>query len=163
VRTWPAPGRITIAAGPTPVSQWAQDNGKSGEVSGEPVTLIARYASRAEESSVLVPGDTFVAESLQSAGLRVAQSPLLVQGGNLYAASGPASGERVLLIGEAEVCRNVSLGLARDQVIEAFRVEFGVDRCVVLPAVSFHIDFELTIRAHEGRLLAFVNDSAWGA
>jgi len=61
-------------------------------------------------------------------------------------------------MGEAELHRNRSLGLTNEQVLSAFRAEFGVDRCVVLPAVAFHIDVELSVRALGGELVAFVND-----
>ena len=87
-------------------------------------------------------------------------SPLIFQGGNLLAVRLPASGERILLVGEAEVYRNTALGLSQKHVLEAFRVEFGVDRCVVLPGVSFHVDFDVSVRACGGQLLAFVNDTA---
>jgi hypothetical protein len=108
---------------------------------------------------VLIPGETFLAEGLAAAGLRVVQSPLLFQGGNLMVVRDPARGERVLLAGEAEVYRNVALGLTEAQATEALRVEMGADRCVVLPAAAFHIDYEVAVRAVGGRLLAFVNDT----
>lgn len=166
LRTWPdgLTERLTLVSEGLPVAQWAQDNGKpgfvptgSGSAAGA-VILVPRYASRGEEGAVLVPGETFLAEGLASTGHRVHRSPLLFQGGDLLAVRDPRSGERLLLVGEANVWRNTSLGLSRDQVLEAFRIEFGVDRCAVLPAVSFHIDQELTVRAHGDRLIGFVAD-----
>ena len=71
----------------------------------------------------------------------------------------PKTGERILLIGEGKIYRNTALGLTRDQVVDAFRIEMGVDRCVVLPAVSYHIDYEVCVRAVGDRLVAFVNDT----
>lgn len=152
--------RLRIIPEPLPVSQWAQDNAKPGQAApGQWATLVPRYASRGEDGSILIPGETLLADGLAAAGLSVIQSPLLFQGGNLMLARAP-DGERILLIGEAEVYRNTALGLTEAQAIEAFRIEFGADRCAVLPAVSFHIDYEVTVRSVRGRLLAFVNDSA---
>jgi hypothetical protein len=166
-RRWPLarPSQFTVLAEPRPVAQWAQDNGKPGLVGSERAgtlriaTLVPRYASRGEELSIFVPHETFLLDSLGAAGHLLIQSPLLFQGGNLMPVQDPATGERLLLIGEAEVYRNTALGLAREQVLDAFRLEFAVDRCVVLPAVSFHIDSELCVRACGGRLTAFVNDT----
>jgi hypothetical protein len=149
-RAWPlAEGaRFIVLPEPLPVAQWAQDNGKMGvDVTGKPVVLAPRFASRGEEAPVFVPGETFLIESVVLAGLDVVQSPLLFQAGNLLAVSDRGRNERILLAGEAEVHRNVALGLTREQVLDALRIEFGVDRCVVLPAVSFHIDYELTVRS----------------
>lgn len=147
-----------------PVAQWAQDCGKPGFVPAstgegyEIVTLVPRYSSRGEDGAAFVPGETFLVDGFASAGLRAVQSPLLFQGGDLLAARDPKDGARILFLGEANVWRNTALGLTREQVIEAFRIEFGVDRCVVLPAVSFHVDQELTLRGIGGRLVAFVAD-----
>ncbi|MCH8965255.1 MAG: tetratricopeptide repeat protein, partial [Planctomycetes bacterium] len=161
---WKRREQLTICAEPLIVSQWAQDNGKSGTVGAgesggqQPATLVPRYASRREDGTVFVPGETFLADGLAAAGHAVVQSPLLFQGGNLLAVRDPKTDERILLIGEAEIYRNTALGLTHEQVLQAFATEFDVDRCVVLPAVSFHIDFDLTVRAHGGKLIAFVND-----
>lgn len=163
------PDRLTLLPEPLAVSQWAQDNGKSGilhdEGKGRSViaTLVPRYASRGEDGSMFVPGESFLMDGVAAAGMTVIQSPLLFQGGNLLAVREPDTGERVLLIGEAEVYRNTALGLSFEQVLLAFRVEFAVDRCIVLPAVSFHIDFDVSLRVCDGRLTAFVNDSATAA
>src|SRR4029079_6078584 len=129
----------------------------------EIATLVPRYASRGEDGPTFVPGETYLIEAFAAQGHRVTQSPLLFQGGNLIAVRDPASGERILLLGEAEIYRNTALGLTREQVLDAFRVEMGVDRCAVLPAVSFHIACELTVRAVEHRLVSFVNDSSVAA
>ncbi len=167
---WP-PARashLIMTAEPHRVEQWAQDNGKAGLIEtpdGQQViaTLAPRYASVGEEMTKFVPQESFVMDSLAAAGHRVVHSPLIFQGGNLMAVDDPATGQRILLIGEAEICRNTALGLSEAQVLEAFRIEFGVDRCVVLPAVSFHIDFEVTARVIDGRVVAFVNDSRTAA
>jgi hypothetical protein len=163
-KTWPAAQtNITVIPEPLTVSQWAQDNGKPGVIetngSATVATIVPRYASRSEEASTFVPGETFLADGLAAAGMDVFQSPLLFQGGDLLAARDPHTGERILLIGEAEVFRNVALGLSEPQVLEAMRREFGVDRIIKVPAISFHIDFELTVRSHDGRLIAFVLDT----
>ncbi len=168
-RAWPLAdaARFIVLPEPLPVAQWAQDNGKAGvDAAGKPVVLAPRFASRGEEAPVFVPGETFLIESVARAGLDVVQSPLLFQAGNLLAVSDSSRKERILLVGEAEVHRNIALGLTREQVLDALRIEFGVDRCVVLPAVSFHIDYELTVRSNLADLagsagvVAFVNESA---
>ena len=156
-RGWP--GKLTLVPEPLAVSQWAQDDGKPGAADGAAVLLVPRYASRGEEGASLVPGDTFVGEGLAAAGLRVVRSPLLFQGGDLLVARDPKSGDRILFVGEGNVWRNTALGLTKEQVLEAFRIELGVDRCTVLPAISFHLDEELSLRAVGDRLVAFVPDA----
>lgn len=164
-QTWSLkrPAQLTLLAVPWPIEQWAQDNAKPGHIpdaggKAKPALLIPRYANRGEERTVLDPNASLAVRSLGAAGLTIVASPLIFQGGNLLPVLNPADGKTLLLIGEAEIYRNTALGLARDQVLEAFRLECGVDRCLVLPAVSFHLDFELSIRAHNGSLTAFVND-----
>jgi hypothetical protein len=166
-RAWPISGahRFTVVPEPLPVAQWAQDNGKPGVIEigerheRELATLVPRYASRGEDGAIFVPGETFVIDGFASTGRRVVQSPLLFQGGDLLVVREPVRGERILFAGEAEIHRNTALGLTREQALDALRVELGVDRCVVLPAVSFHIDCELCLRAVGRELLAFVNDT----
>lgn len=160
-QSWPLNEQqpLTLISVDHTVSQWAQDNGKSGHIDAGEVTLVPRYASRNEVGSQYIFGESLVMNGLSAAGWRIIQSPLLFQGGNLLAVQHPSSGERILLIGEAEVHRNRVLGLSEAEILAAFKSEFGVDRCEVLPAVSFHIDYDLTVRAHDGRLIAFVNDS----
>jgi hypothetical protein len=161
--SWDAGRRFDLVLEPGPLAQWAQDDAKAGRDASGPLLLVPRFASRGELGASFVPGETFAPEGLAPLGLRVVSSPLHFQGGNLYCCTNPKSGERLLLLGEAELHRNTSLGLSREQVLAAFRGEFGVERCVVLPAVSFHIDVELSIRAVGGELLAFVNDQAAAA
>lgn len=155
---------VTIVTTPMPQAPWAQDNGKAGtiaETDGRATlaTLTPRYASRGEDGSALLPGDSFLFEPLATSGHTVIHSPLLFQGGNTLVVRNPQGSRRVLLLGEAEVYRNTALGLSHHQTLEAFRVEFGVDEVVVLPATSHHIDFTLTVRAVHGRLVAFVADT----
>ena len=155
-------GRMTLTKEALVVAQWAQDNGKAGYLpDGDDWTigtLVPRYACRGEGGTSFVPGETYIAESLATAGHAVVRSPLLFQGGNLLVANDPAANERVMLLGEAEIFRNVGLGLTEEQVLAAFRAEFDVARVVVLPAASFHIDAEVSLRSHDGQLIAFVND-----
>ncbi|GJQ27098.1 MAG: hypothetical protein HBSAPP02_21300 [Phycisphaerae bacterium] len=149
-----------------PLSQWAQDNGKPGTVlapgeidqAASPLTLVPRYASRGEEASIFVTGDSFVCEGVAEAGLPFAQSPLLFQGGNLLAVWDAARRKRVLLVGEAEIQRNVSLGLTAAEVEAALAIEFGCEETVVLPAVSYHIDYEVAVRNVNGRPVVLMND-----
>jgi hypothetical protein len=63
-----------------------------------------------------------------------------------------------LFIGEGEISRNTALGLTTDQVIQAFRLEMGVDEVVVWPEASFHLDYDVTFCRHAGRSLAFINE-----
>ncbi len=158
--------RIVVIEETLRVTQWAQDNGKPGLITdtadGRPrwFTLTPRFASRGEDGSSFVPGDSFLMDGLAAAGLDIGQSPLLFQAGNLLACRDPKGAGTLLLIGEAEIDRNVALGLTPEQAAQAFQAEFGADRVVVLPAVSFHIDYELSIRSQDGRVLALVNDPA---
>ncbi len=156
--------QMTLIAEPAMVELWAQDNGKAGSAC-DPLTghrglatLAPRYASRLEGVSTFMPGESFLMDGLQAAGHRVIHSPLLFQGGNMLAVDDPRTGRRLLLLGEGVVHRNVALGLTRAQVREAFRRGFGVDECVVLPGVSYHLDFDVSIREVSGELIAFVND-----
>jgi hypothetical protein len=164
LHAWNIPAaRLTLCPQDLPVAQWAQDNGKGGRVrtadgKEESVLLVPRYASRGEINTTFAPGESFLADSLVAAGLRVVQSPLLFQGGNLLAVFDPLRKQTILLIGEAEIHRNAVPGFGASQVLDAFRIEFGVDQCVVLPAVSFHIDYEVSARVHDGKVIAFVND-----
>jgi hypothetical protein len=172
LRNWQSTrrGPITITAIPegakqTVLDQWAQDVGKPGVLTGETksaaswATLLPRYVSRGEESTVFDPASAFVGELMLKAGHSIVESPLIFQGGNVLIARHPSTGKRTLLVGEAEICRNTALGLTSAQAIEALRVEMNADAAVVLPAVSFHLDFEVSLREHRGRLLAFVNDA----
>jgi hypothetical protein len=164
---WPLarPGRLTIIGEPVPPPAWAQDNGKAGWLGviehgeGVAATMAPRYASREEIDSTFAAGGSFVMDGLRAAGHVVLHSSLLFQGGNLMVVRDPARDCRLLFLADTEVYRNRTLGLTEAQVLEAFRVEFGVDECVVFPAVSYHLDYDLTVRLHRGGLVAFVNDS----
>ena len=165
-RAWPLTrtNQITLIGEPFAAGAWAQDNGKAGHVldnHGRLVlaTLTPRYACQNEGRSTLKKAESFVMDGLRAAGHQVVHSRLLFQGGNLLAVRDPKTRERILLIGEGEIHRNAALGLTKEQAIEAFRAEFGADRCVMLPAVSYHFDFDVTVRAHEDGLTAFVNDT----
>jgi hypothetical protein len=168
-RTWKfaAGSTLTLLPQALPVSQWSQDNAKNGIVSAggsrSTATLVPRYASRGEDGSQFVPGDTFALEAFTATGRRVAQSPLLFQGGNLIPVLDPKTKQREMIVGEGEIFRNMTLGLSRAQVLESFRVEFGVERCIVLPATSYHVDYELTVRALPDGLVAFMNDTSAAA
>lgn len=145
----------TILSQPLPVSQWAADNAKPGTVSGHPVHLAPRFASRGEYHPTFIPGDDLAASNLH---IRSARSPLLFQGGNILIVDDLPRARRVLLIGEAEIHRNRALGLSAEQILAFFRIEFATDICEVLPAASYHIDQELTVRSSPEQTLAFVPD-----
>ena len=166
----PNAARIMLVPHPANVTQWAQDNAKGGTAPGSNgsdkrriATIVPRYASRTEARSEFVASDSFVFESLGNTVTKVVQSPLLFQGGNLLPITDPKNGSRILLIGEAEVYRNRALGLSAEQVLSAFKAEFGVDRCEVLSAVSFHIDLDFTARRRGNELVACVNDDVAGS
>lgn len=156
------------------VSAWAQDNGKAGTLrpapappSGRPetnrfamsATLVPRFASIDEGRSLFAPGESFLVDGLRAAGHPVFQSSLLFQGGNLLAVQHPRTGRRILLIGDGELRRNEYLGLNESQILEAFRIEFGVDECIPIPGCSYHLDFDLSVRADGDTFVALVNDS----
>jgi hypothetical protein len=121
--------------------------------------LVPRYASWGDDGSTFVPGETFLLPgAAAAAGAQLIHSPLLFQGGNTLCVTDPKTGQRILLVGDAEVWRNTALGLTREQVIQAFAAEFGVDRCEVLEGVSFHLDYDISVRAVGDQLVALVND-----
>ncbi len=148
-------GAIKVVSQPLKVSQWAGDNAKPGTLDGHPAHLAPRFASRGEYHSTFVPGDDLAVSTRQ---IHSARSPLLFQGGNVFIVDDLPQVRRVLLIGEAEVHRNRALGLSTEQVLSFLQVEFGTDACEVLPAASYHIDQELTIRSTPDHTLAFVPD-----
>lgn len=156
--------QFKIAAEPYEMETWAQDNGKAG--TSQPsstetavwTTLAPRYASREEGASAFLPTESFLMDNLNETALRVLHSPLLFQGGNLMPIIDPKSGRRLLLVGEGVVHRNQTLGLNREQVLEALCKSFGTDSCLPLPAVSFHLDFDVSFRSINNELIAFVND-----
>lgn len=151
------PNRVQLLPLIKPPTQWAQDSGKSGWVNGQPATLIPRYANHSETLSVFeTDADADVWRALLDDGHYIAPSRLLFQGGNLMAVDDPVTNRRVLLVGEAEIYRNVALGLTEQQVCALFAAEFGVDEVLVLPAVSFHIDLEMTLRRQGDELVAYV-------
>jgi hypothetical protein len=105
-----------------------------------------------------VPSDSLATDVLGRSMMNVLASPLLFQGGNVMPVTMPRTGKRLLLIGEAEVHRNRALGLSEPEALSAFAAEFGVDDCVVIPAASFHIDLDFTIRRCGDELVACVID-----
>ena len=160
-RTWKLrrTNHVTLVSEPMTTAAWSQDNGKAGWLDNTPATLAPRYACQDEGVSRFEPGESFLMDGLHAAGHKVIHSALLFQGGNLLALRDPKSGERILLVGEGEIYRNVALGLTPEQVTEAFRTEFAVDRCVVIPAASYHLDFDVTVRAHGEEMTVFLNDN----
>lgn len=164
----PSPERIVIVSQPANVTQWAQDNAKAGTIQSpdgaiKPALLAPRYASRTELRTVCVPSDALATDVLGRSMMNVQASPLLFQGGNLMAIHDPRTGKNILLIGEAEVHRNRALGLSEQQVLDAFAIEFGVDHCVIIPAASFHIDLDMTIRRCGNEMVACVIDEVSAA
>lgn len=163
--------RVRVVAQPERPSQWAGDNAKCGSIVREgghdgvrvAAHLVPRFASRREAPTLLARADDEAISRTSSLGFSSARSPLLFQGGNLLVCDDEARRERVLLLGEAEVWRNLAPGIDAARVTEWFRVEMGVDRCVVLPAASYHIDQEVTVRTRRGQApVAFVADGGAG-
>ena len=150
-------GQLTLLRHEGQVSAWAQDNGKPGWQGSVPALLIPRYASVGEGESLIVPDDSMLMNGVAATGIRLAPSSLLFQGGNITVVRDPNTHERVLFIGEGEIWRNQALGLSPTQVQELFEAELGCDRSIILPAVSYHLDFDVQFRLSNGRILAFVN------
>lgn len=146
---------VKILPQPLPVSQWAGDNAKAGALNGVPAHIAPRFASRGEYHSTFVPGDDLSVSARQPS---VARSPLLFQGGNLFIVDDVPRARRVLLIGEAEIHRNRALGLSAQQTVSFLQAEFGTVVSEVLPAASYHIDQEITVRSTADQTLAFVPD-----
>ncbi|MEW5800470.1 MAG: hypothetical protein AB1847_00060 [bacterium] len=161
----PRPERIILLEDESVSSQWAQDNCKTGVLYNhwgrgrEYITLVPRFASAGEDYSEYRPAESFVFDQVQRAGWRVVQSPLLFQGGNVLPVKNPKTGELTVFAGQAELVRNIRLGLKEDEVQEALAREWGADRIEILPPLSFHIDLEVSFRWHRGRMIAFINDS----
>ncbi len=149
----PRSAPTTIHTQSLPVSQWAGDNAKPGTLNTLPAHLAPRFASRNEYHPTFIPGDDLAASAPD---IPSARSPLLFQGGNLLIVDDLPRSRRVLLVGEAEIHRNRALGLSAEQTLAFLRTEFAADACEVLPAASYHIDQELTIRSTPQRTLAFV-------
>jgi hypothetical protein len=120
---------------------------------------VPRFACVGENYSEYRPAESFIFDQVQRAGWRVVQSPFLFQGGNLLPVKNPKTGELIVFAGQAELVRNTRLGLREEEVAEALRREWGADRIELLPPLSFHIDMEVSFRWHNGRMLAFINDS----
>ncbi len=160
VEQWPESeaGRVRVLLEADKLSQWAQDNAKFGLAGDEPIYLAPRYASRQEDGSLFRPEETAALWTLARSGLRVVGSPLVFQGGDLLSARDPSTDSLTLFVGEAEIYRNTALGLTPEQVRDGFRIEFGADRLVVVPSISFHLDNDFFIRRVGDRQLAFVND-----
>ncbi len=155
--------RLSLARCPWPLSQWAHDNMKRGtcQKDGGELWLAPRYTTRGELGAEFIPGESLVRAACAAAGLRSLRSPLLFQGGNLLIATF-REGERVLLVGEAEIERNRCLGLSREQAAEALRAEFRAERLIVLPAVSFHADFDVAVQRRGSGTHAFIADPEAG-
>jgi hypothetical protein len=153
--------QLTLISEPLPVSAWARDNGASGIVqrgsTNAAAILTPRYASMGEGESLLMPGESFLMNGLAQFGLQIIQSPLLFQGGNVMIVHEP-SGPRTLLLSERELTRNVALGLGSNQVVQAFQSEFCADRTVIVPTCSYHLDYDVTLKTINGKIVALVND-----
>lgn len=158
--------RVHVIGAPAVVSQWAQDSLKSGIVGGTPAALLPRFASRAEDGAKLDAGDTAALRAtlteLTRRGIISGHSPLHFQGGNVMLVRRP-DGRSVLLVGEGEIARNAALGLTPAQAQEALRVELGANESLVLPAVGFHLDTEISIRRVGAELICVVPDELAGA
>lgn len=151
-------GQVLLCPEPLEIGGWAQDNGKGGSLAGAPAILAPRYASLDNEEAQFSPADSYGLDTLRGLGVRVAQSALLFQGGNTLVVRDPATKQRVLLLSEIEVWRNIRLGLTREQTLDGFRIDFNVDRVLVMPMVSYHLDYEVTCRVIDGQMVALVND-----
>jgi hypothetical protein len=159
---WTANKHLTLLKVNSRLSGWAQDNGKPGTIpmkGGRSLALLVpRYASFDDAISLFAPAESYVMRGMKQAGIEVIQSPLLFQGGNVLATRDGVSGRRVLIISDTALYHTMAAGLTRDQTLEAFRIEFGADECIVLSPASYHLDYEVTIRTEGNETIAFVND-----
>lgn len=156
---------VRLVSTPAPFTRWAQDNAKPGfafksadQREVELITLLPRYANQNEQMSKFFPGDSLLFEVIDEVVGRCVSSPLLFQGGNLLIFKNPNTNKRIMLLGEAEVYRNIALGLTQQQTIEAFKVEFAVDQIVIFPAITFHVDMEVTLRRVGNTIVACIVD-----
>jgi len=156
---------IRLVSTPAPFTRWAQDNAKPGSAfksadqrEVELITLLPRYANQNEQMSKFYPGDSLLFEVIDEVVGRCVSSPLLFQGGNLLIFKNPTTGKRIMLLGEAEIYRNIALGLTQQQTIEAFKIEFAVDQIVIFPAITFHVDMEITLRRVGNTIVACIVD-----
>ncbi|HVP73558.1 MAG TPA: hypothetical protein VMS30_07460 [Phycisphaerales bacterium] len=164
--TWPLtmPKQVTLVPEPLRIEQWTQDNSKAGTIGEDAAAtalamLVPRYACWGDDGSTFLPGEMFLLPGAAAAiGAELIHSPLLFQGGNILCVIDPKTGERLLLVADADIYRNTALGLTAAQATEAFRVEFGCDRCEMIEAASFHLDYDVSVRAVNGRLVALMND-----
>jgi hypothetical protein len=157
--------QVTVCEEAVEPSAWAQDNGKAGTIRGatglpaRPATLAPRYACMDEGKSVYLPAESYLADGLRAAGHPIIHSPLIFQGGNILGVREARTGRRVLVTSQGTIHRNLALGLSRAEVLAALKGEFGVDDCLVLPVLSYHLDFDVTFRNTGDELIAFVNDT----
>jgi hypothetical protein len=159
---WPASKHLTLLKVNSRLSGWAQDNGKPGTIpieGGRSLALVVpRYASFDDAISLYVPAESYVMRGMKQAGIAVIQSALLFQGGNVLAVRDGVSARLLLLISDTALYHTMALGVTHDQAVEAFRVEFGADECIVVSPASYHLDYEVTIRTEGNETTAFVND-----
>lgn len=166
---------VAIVAIASPPSQWARDNASAVHLpGGEPAWLLPARATRGDLPGERLPVDEQAVRacvglseiSPDFPAIAAAHSDLEFQGGDLTLFEHPALG-RVLLIGEAEIVRNIVPGDSIADIAAKFKRQFGADRVHLLPSVSFHIDYECAIlsplstdaNAAGDRPTAFVNDA----
>lgn len=134
-------------------SQWARDHALAITSNRcETAALFPAKSTRADLPGEESPADRAAARAL-CAGIPSRSSDLLFQGGNIVVCADPsarsdgqhdaANSGRIALIGEAEIARNSDAFADPAACASAFQSELGVDRVVILPNASFHIDFDL--------------------
>lgn len=149
---------VLVERKPSP-TQWARDNALCGWSGGGPAHLTPRFATYKEATSEWLASDDLGSISIPGVHATQQRSPLLFHGGNIILYDDHARSQRVMLVGEAEIARNRGLGLTSAQVLDLFKAEACVDKVVVLPAVSYHIDQEVSVRSQEPDApVAFVAD-----
>lgn len=164
---------IRLVVTPASPSQWTHDNAKAALTAGgagEAAIITSAYPSRSDLPSELILDESRAIDALSEVVPR-RRSPLLFQGGNILLVEEPPQpgafpGEptrRVLLVGEAELVRNLHSTPSIGAIEQDFQREFGADRVVALPNASFHIDYDVSVRLVDTRVVAFVNDQATGA
>lgn len=150
---------LTLALLEEPPSQWARDHILAGaDVDGTVSGLLPAVATRSELPDEVVPNDAAAAESL-SEHMCLRRSKLRFQAGNLVVAADAGRGGGVLFVGETEIARNIGEVGSSESVVAALQHETGVERVIVLPNVSFHIDLDMLIAGGQVERGVLVADS----
>lgn len=156
---------LTLLVVDEPPTPWAQDNGMPVVFAGgERGMLLSRGATRADLPLECVTVDDAAGDALGER-LALRRAGWYFQGGDLLSLTSPTSliHNRVLLVGEAQLARNLQLNNGGRAELDRLRAATGADRVVVLPSVSPHIDYEVCPVVAGSGILFMVGDQRAGA